>query len=772
MRAVIDESLKPGWLAHSFKPPAISGVFFAKMTVKLQHDALATVLVGDDALPLTGEVPSGEQSTVPPQNVTDFAPFKPRFDFLVTATSYPPSRTPSTTWIARWQVGTWSKSLRIVGPRKWITDKLPYRTTSPVPITYLPLDYRFAFGGPSSKRNPVGRGYGDKAEKLPYIELQDHPVQSPNDDLRPAGFGPIAASWFPRSDCLGTYDRGWQQTRWPWYPEDFNYAYFNAAPLDQQFPRPLVGNEVLEFQNLHPEHTTYRVRLPGLRVRCFISRFEARVLMPAEQFVEVPLCFDTLHVDMNKELATLLWRGNAPVESLKMTEIKTLFMMVESVDAPSQSLDACINRFRRMRLDQMGMHDTQLDQLTEEPDSRHQYETRMGANNAELEARLREAETQLEIAKEQAIAAGADPAMFDQTPPNNSPRAAVAEAKASLKQTADSLRDDNPAIAQQLDKEVATLEEVEAMLPRDLNREQVEPMIAARESFANCSLVGLELDGLDFSGLDCSTANFSRAKLRGAKFTGANLLRAKLCEADLTGTNLAKACLDYADFAGAVLQDCVFAAASINYTVFAEQQLVGNDFSNAQGRAANFSRAKLLKCNFHSAKLPSSDFTATEILDSSFDRAELKAAQFENVRAQKVQMRGADLSGIHASDGSDFTDASFEQIQAAGSIWQDSILDRANFSESKCPQALFTGASLIQAKFDRSDLTKAVLDDANLERASLDQCNLLYASLDRANLSDARMREANIYHAGFWDAKLENLDRRGTSVKGTVLSNE
>jgi uncharacterized protein YjbI with pentapeptide repeats len=494
--------------------------------------------------------------------------------------------------------------------------------------------------------------------------------------------------------------------------------------------------------------------------------------MPAEQFTEVPLVFDTLHVDMNKELATLLWRGNAPVESLKMTEIKTLFMMVESVDAPPQSLAACIDRFRRMRLDQMGMHDTQLDQLTEEPDSRRQFETQMGANNAELEAHLREAEAQLEIAKQHAIAAGADPAMFDQPPPNNSPRAAVAEAKASLKQTADSLRNENPALAQQLDKEVATLEELEAMLPRELNREQVEPMIAARESFANCSLVGLELDGLDFSGLDCSTANFSKAKLRGAKFTGADLLRAKLCEADLTGTNLAKACLDYADFTGAVLQDCVFAAASINYTVFAEQQLVGNDFSNAQGRAANFSRAKLLKCNFHGAKLPSSDFTATEIVDSSFDRAELKAAQFENIRARKVRMRGADLSGIHASDGSDFTDASFEQIQAAGSIWQESILDGANFSESKLPQALFTGASLIQAKFDRSDLTKAVLDDANLERASLDQCNLLYASLDRANLSNARMREANIYHAGFWDAKLENLDRRGTSVKGTLLSNE
>jgi len=768
VQVLCDDSLRPGWVAHSFNPPSKSGVFLAKLTCKLQHDAAATVLVGDDALPLMGDVLAGEQPTDPLLSSTDVAPLKLKFDYVVTATAYAPSRSREPAWQVRCGIGPWSKSLRIVGPRRWIAEALSFSTSQPVPIDSLPLDYRLAFGGPASKFNPVGRGFGGQAEWLPSIEFPDRPIRRPNDDLPPAGFGPIASAWRPRTGHLGTYDKLWQQTRWPWYPADFDYAFFNAAPPDQQFDRPLVGNEVLEFENLHPEHRIFRTQLPGLRVRCFISRYEAKVLMPAEQFTEVPLAFDTLQVDLNQELATLLWRGNAPVDSLKMPEIKTLFMMVESVDALPQSHADCIDHYRRLRLDQMGMHDTPLDQLTEEPDPQRQREQEMAAANAEMEARLQEAEEQVARAKEQAIADGADPAAFD-NPPQTSPTAALAQAIASLKETADSIREEDPESAEKLDQEMASLEEVQAMLPRELAREQIEPMIAARESFSKCSMAGLELQGLDFSGLDCTGADFSKTKLNGAVFVGAMLSKAKLGEADLTGANFQEAQLDAADFSGAILQNCSFAGSVLHRAVFANQQLLGVDFSSCHGRAADFSQTKLSACNFNAAKLPSSNFAAAEIVDTSFERAELQAAQFENVRAQKVRMRGADLTGIHASDGSDFTEASFEQINAEGSIWQESILDRANFTESKLAQALFTGASLVQTRFDRSDLTKAVLDDSNLQQASLDQCNLLYASLARADLTEARMRQANIYQAGFWEAHVEKLDRRGTSTKGTLL---
>ena len=32
----------------------------------------------------------------------------------------------------------------------------------------------------------------------------------------------------------GTYDATWHATRWPWFPADIDWSYFNAAPTEQR----------------------------------------------------------------------------------------------------------------------------------------------------------------------------------------------------------------------------------------------------------------------------------------------------------------------------------------------------------------------------------------------------------------------------------------------------------------------------------------------------------------------------------------------------------
>ena len=85
---------------------------------------------------------------------------------------------------------------------------------------------------------------------------------------RPAS-GPVAASWQPRAGLVGTYNVPWQRQHWPWFPEDFDYGYFNAAPRDQQVEGFLKGGENLVFENLHPKHPAYSSRLPGRRAGVF-----------------------------------------------------------------------------------------------------------------------------------------------------------------------------------------------------------------------------------------------------------------------------------------------------------------------------------------------------------------------------------------------------------------------------------------------------------------------------------------------------------------------
>lgn len=54
----------------------------------------------------------------------------------------------------------------------------------------------------------------------------------------PAGFGPLGKAWAPRLALAGTYDARWLDERHPRLPEDFDFAYWNGAPADQQIDFP------------------------------------------------------------------------------------------------------------------------------------------------------------------------------------------------------------------------------------------------------------------------------------------------------------------------------------------------------------------------------------------------------------------------------------------------------------------------------------------------------------------------------------------------------
>ncbi len=114
----------------------------------------------------------------------------------------------------------------------------------------MPISYDNAFGGvdntkddPSSAvtflDNPVGRGYWHFRDKidgkaLPNTEELDRRITEPNGSYRPMSLGAIGRSWRPRVNCAGTYDQQWVDNRAPFWPDDFDYRYFQAAPPDQQ----------------------------------------------------------------------------------------------------------------------------------------------------------------------------------------------------------------------------------------------------------------------------------------------------------------------------------------------------------------------------------------------------------------------------------------------------------------------------------------------------------------------------------------------------------
>ncbi len=145
------------------------------------------------------------------------------------------------------------------------------RSSSAAPFEKIPLVYERAFGGPQVPANPVGVGHKgaagpDGKKRLPNFETPGKLIRSPGDTPPVAGLGAIHPVWKPRWDLVGTYDKAWFKTRWPYYPVDFNYAFFQAAPEGQRLPK-VNGDEEFELVGMHADRGAFGGRLPCVAPR-------------------------------------------------------------------------------------------------------------------------------------------------------------------------------------------------------------------------------------------------------------------------------------------------------------------------------------------------------------------------------------------------------------------------------------------------------------------------------------------------------------------------
>lgn len=250
---------------------------------------------------------------------SDYAPFKPRCDILFAhAVAHAPVGKPTARWPIGVRVGDWQKRLVVTGPRLMERGRLGWKLGEPEPAIEVPIRYERAWGGTCQwprrlegdaepellareERNPIGCGYADKAwlkkSKVADVDApQIEPVGQPfdanaADDQRypVVGLGAIGRWWLPRRLLAGTYDEAWKRERWPRLPKDFDFAYWNAAPADQQIAYPSGGEQVVLI-GLH-EGGDIRFRLP---------RPDLKLLLTLESGVPLfkPLHTDTLIFDL------------------------------------------------------------------------------------------------------------------------------------------------------------------------------------------------------------------------------------------------------------------------------------------------------------------------------------------------------------------------------------------------------------------------------------------------------------------------------------------
>jgi hypothetical protein len=266
---------------------------------------------------IMSDVFHGAPGFTAPKYEIDFSPRKHRCDVLLNGHAYAPGGRPSERVAVHLTVGSWAKGFTVVGDRAWYTAT-GVQSTPPTPFVQMPISYDHAFGGVDRNHadpaehaaflpNPSGRGFHKHVDPqwldgtpLPNTEESGVPVTQPDGAYRPMSFGPIARSWEPRYRYAGTYDQHWLDNVFPFLPRDFDEQYYQAAPLDQQLPKP-VNDQLVTLINLTPDG----------RREFVLPHFEAPVHVfprggPREDLIAQA---DTITIEPDLERVTIAWRA-------------------------------------------------------------------------------------------------------------------------------------------------------------------------------------------------------------------------------------------------------------------------------------------------------------------------------------------------------------------------------------------------------------------------------------------------------------------------------
>lgn len=388
------------WIAGKKEHPADSLTLCVKASFQLQADSVAVPV---ETQMLNGDIYVDDDINKGLLYDSDFAYFKENADLLLKGTCYVPEGRPVPKCGVRFAVANVEKTLNVFGTRYAVPGLMGNSGSAAEPFTSMPLSFENTYGGSGYKKNPVGKGR-DKDES--GITWWPNVVDSDLGDKEPAGFGPINRSWPRRTDKLGSYDGDYMEKRWPWFPEDFDWGYFNAASEDMQYDGYLVGDEKLEFENLHATISEYRSQLPGVTPRCFLHEHEG-----GEEFREVEMNLDTLWVDMDSEILSLVWRGVAEIKSYDFRELSHVYLASESLN-DSASLDEHQAQFEAIVYpppvvpEEAGVEEIEAPEVEPEPETE--------ASSEPVEDIDEAIEKSLEEAREAMRQAGHDPALVDE----------------------------------------------------------------------------------------------------------------------------------------------------------------------------------------------------------------------------------------------------------------------------------------------------------------------------------------------------------------------
>ncbi len=788
---------------------------------------------------LLPEVPmwTSAQDALGPELPLDLAMPKTRAELLVAGNAYVLGGKPGPATNVVVELGPIKKELYVIGDRHWEATG----PSAPVPFTAMPVSWARAFGGPSFKHNTLGRGAepveqdGRKVIPLPNVEHKKQLVKSASDQPDPVGLGPMDQTWPVRAKHVGTYDDAWLKTRFPWFPEDFHWEFFNVAPEDQRLPGFFTGGEAFRVEGMHPEKRVVEGHVPQLSARFFLRR------RGSEELVAAPAArLDTLLLLPNIERGIAIYRTTVNVESDDAHEISHLVAAFDDPQAP-RPLSHFANVLEKREDKRLAalhlLRDEDLcpkeEGTPEKDDSWNDLMSLHEPKGYALDRLLKKFETQRTELKAELVKRGLDPAHADaQVPapklPPREPEALAAFLETHLSDMEQLQSEMDDRLTKSLEDARARCEargvDFDALLeeskksgggpPKFSAQQEIDRLEARRTLGKNAGFdvseleaqladpaLRAQLDGLEQQmlasyrafahffpeapepgGQDATTKRLLAEQAVG----GGSLARVDLTRADLRGLDLSGVDLTEALLEGVLLEGARFERANLTGAVLARASAAGVSFKGAKLEGANLGKAELsgavfdsaelkgvtlFETNLSGASLAGADLTRMTTLGSRFDGANFESAELSSLIFYEQSLRGAKLS--HA----DLTQTVFSKCDLTGADFSGAKLVRTGIVECPCEGAVFFKAELDRTVFAlgtslaRCDFKGAKMKHASFRGAPMSEADLSGAHADDCDFSEADLGAGKLYRCSLQRSLFVRTSLRGADVKSANLTN-
>ncbi|WP_455203661.1 DUF2169 domain-containing protein [Kaarinaea lacus] len=770
----------------------VKGTFDLKLNEK--------AVVADEQLFATGDefYPEDQEQTGSIKYESDFAYYKAAADLLLSGKCHAPQGEAVTQCDVSFQVGERRRLLRVFGNRYWQHTIGSGAISEPTRFLEMPIIYENAFGGEGFHNNPIGKG-ALKGKLLPNVEDVNNLIDSPDDQPEPAGFSAVNRTWEARASKLGTYKGDYLKKRWPWFPEDFDWSHYNAAPAAMQVPGYLKGDEKLSFENLHRTCLLYQCQLPGLRLRGFTRAIDPESKKP--MFQEVDMNLDTLWVDTEAEKLVLVWRGWTEVATEDYEEISHVFLMSEPLGEVPVSVEEAHQLFAdkrqeiekefsaapespaeiKLEVEDAVVHESTKDAAEMALEEAVVTEPSIDAKVLETQVNSVLSQMGIDVDKLPAVAkqqmqqqqtkfitklTETDPAKLAEIESDELKQQLKAElAKLdidldNLPPVSEKAKQEQQRFMQELgfeDEEAIGSEEVSqlwevtsALLPKmRLDPEDLTPLIAEakKQKEKIDKQLGIEPQSEEEKEVIKKAAELKAEKIeqiksraqKGESFAGE----------DFSGLDLSGLDLHNLDFTGAL---------------FIGAKLEKTNLSAATLNRAKFTRANLRKAILNKAQMEQVDFTYADLSGAECKAAKAAVSIFSN-----TTIVGADLSE------SDFSFVNFFGSDLSESKFEDTVLSGANVTKAKLNKCHCFGADLSDAVFEGSEIKDANFDqvmakDTIFSTADVSGSRFVEAKMAGADFSGGTLNKSNFQGADLSEASLEKATAQGVDLSHANLS--